>query len=111
MKLLSRTEEMLLLVVCRLQADAYALDIRREVEDLTGQHFSVGGIYVPLDRLVKKGLLLTEAGSTTEGRQGRPRKRYQITDSGLKALSEIKALSGSMWGGMPEALLRKLTFT
>ncbi|MEM6648461.1 MAG: helix-turn-helix transcriptional regulator [Bacteroidota bacterium] len=83
MKLISRTEELLLLVVCRLQADAYGLNIRDEVEAVSGKRFSVGGVYVPLDRLVRKGMLKTEKGAATAERMGRPPQAVRHHQPGL----------------------------
>ncbi|MEM1093137.1 MAG: PadR family transcriptional regulator [Bacteroidota bacterium] len=108
MKLISRTEELLLLVVCRLQADAYGLNIRDEVEAVSGKRFSVGGVYVPLDRLVRKGMLKTEKGAPTAERMGRPRKRYIITNQGLAMLREARAMHDAMWTGLPEHIATQL---
>lgn len=104
----SRTEEMLLLVVCRLQEDAFGLDIRQEVEALTDKRYSIGGIYVPLDRLVKRGWLKTENGLPGPGRMGRPRRRYQITSAGLSALRASREMSVSLWSSLPAPVQRKL---
>lgn len=108
MNLISRTEEMLLLVVCRLQDDAFGINIRKEVEALTGKRYSVGGIYVPLDRLVRKGLLTTEEGKPSPERMGRPRRCYLITASGLAMLREAKAMHEALWASLPELITQKL---
>ena len=107
--MLTRTEEMLLLTVCRLQDDAFGLSIRDELEALTGRSFSVGGVYTPLDRLVSKKLLKTESAPGDEQRMGRPRRRYCITQQGMRALSEVRALQESMWTGLPEHILGKIS--
>ncbi len=108
MHLISRTEEMLLLVVCRLQDDAFGLRIRQEVEAATGKRYSVGGIYVPLDRLVQKGLLATEEGLPTAERLGRPRRRYRITSSGLATLRDVQRVHERLWSGLPETIAQQL---
>lgn len=105
---ITKTEEMLLLVVCRLQDEAFGINIRREVETLTGKRYSVGGIYVPLDRLVRKGLLRSEEGKPSETRMGRPRRCYHITSEGLAALREAKALHEAMWASLPGPIWQKL---
>ena len=55
--MLTRMEELLLLTVWRLQQDAYGLSIRRQVADLLDRKVSVGAVYIPLERLARKGLL------------------------------------------------------
>ena len=111
MNVITRTEEMLLLVVCHLQADAFGLRIREEVEALTGKRYSVGGVYVPLDRLVKKGFLTTEDGQPTAERLGRPRRRYAITASGVRVLREARTMQEALWNLLPAPLERKLGLT
>ncbi len=108
MKLISRTEELLLLVVCRLQEEAVALRIRQEVEAISGKRFSVGGVYVPLDRLVRKGMLRTEAAPATADRMGRPRQRFVITSQGLAMLREAHALHQAMWADLPDHIIARL---
>lgn len=105
---ISRTEEMLLLVVCKLQEDAYGVQIREAVKAITGKLYSIGGIYVPLDRLVRKGLLRTEEGHPTAVRRGRPRRRYRITGAGLRALQAAHVMQQAMWDGVPEGILKEI---
>lgn len=109
--MLSRTEEMLLLAICRLQTEAYGINIRKEVEELTGRRYSVGGIYVPLDRLVKKGLLSTKTGRPTEHRLGRPKRLFTISSAGLAELRGARSLHEAMWKSLPKPIARQLTFS
>ena len=109
--MLSRTEEMLLLAVCRLQTEAFGINIRKEVEALTGKRYSVGGIYVPLDRLVKKGFLSTKTGQATENRLGRPKRLFTISSVGFAALREARSLYEAMWASLPEPVVKQLTFS
>jgi PadR family transcriptional regulator PadR len=108
MDLITRTEEMLLLAVCRLQEEAFGLNIRQEVEAIMGKRYSVGGIYVPLDRLVRKGFLTTEDGLPTAERLGRPRRLYHITASGLTVLREARRVHEAMWSSLPDLVLQRL---
>lgn len=108
MALISRTEEMLLLIVCKLQDDAFGLSIREEAEVITGKRYSVGGIYVPLDRLVRKGFLTTEDGKPTPERMGRPRRLYMITPEGLAMLREARRVHEAMWAALPDLVAQQL---
>ena len=51
---LSKQEEQILLAVYRLGEEAYAIPVRKYLKDVTGENISIGGIYVPLDRLVRR---------------------------------------------------------
>lgn len=107
MTLLSRTEEMLLLMVCKLQNEAYGMQIRNEVKSLTGKLYSIGGIYVPLDRLVAKGFLEMQDIEASGDRLGRPRRRFTITAEGIQVLKETRQIEQSMWE-LPDAVMKKM---
>ncbi|MEP5612787.1 MAG: helix-turn-helix transcriptional regulator [Cyclobacteriaceae bacterium] len=110
MTTLSRTEEILLLMVCKLGDDAYGMQIREEVRLLTGKLYSVGGIYVPLDRLVNRKLLSQLEVESGNDRLGRPRRRFEITALGLEQLKTIRKMEEKMWN-LPISLLEKLKLT
>ena len=111
MALLTRTEEMLLLTVCKLQDDAAGMKIRKALETVTGKRYSIGGIYVPLDRLVRKGLLAAYEQGPTPERGGRRRRMYEITAAGLAALREVRQVEEALWSGLPVGVSRKLGLT
>ncbi len=101
-KSLTRIEEVILLAVFQLGTDAYGVTIRAKVEAMTGKSFSVGAIYVPLDRLAKRKLLETETGDPTPERGGRRKRYYRLSKSGIIALREVKRLHDAIWVGAPE---------
>ena len=45
----------MLLALVRLEANAYGMTVRREIEDRTGRNLSIGAVYATLDRLESKG--------------------------------------------------------
>ncbi|GAB5526152.1 MAG: hypothetical protein Roseis2KO_40240 [Roseivirga sp.] len=94
-------------MVCKLGDEAFAMQIREEVKTLTGKLYSIGGIYVPLDRLTAKGLLKMEDVNADEERMGRPRRRFSITSGGIKALKETREMEQALWDISPE-LLQKM---
>ena len=101
---ITRTEEVLLLMVCKLGDEAYAMQIRQEVKSLTGKLYSIGGIYVPLDRLCSKGFLTMEDVPAEEDRMGRPRRRFDITSKGLQVLRETREMEKALWDIDPQVL-------
>lgn len=102
MKLISRTEEMILLAVFALQPEAYGLAIGEYLRKLTGRRWSVGAIYVPLDRLERQSLLTSTAGDPTPERGGRSKRFYKLSPKGMDALAEVKRLSEAFWAKAPE---------
>ena len=100
-KFLSRPEEIILHAVWELQEDAYCVPIRKHVSRLTGKAWSFGAVYVPLQRLEKKGLLKSYLDDPLPMRGGKSRRIYNITPPGLKALAEVRKLHDSMWVSHP----------
>ena len=102
MKILSRAEELVLLTVWRLQDNAYGVTIRKHIIKTTGTNWSIGAIYVPLDRLTKWGFLETSLSDPVAERGGRSKRFYSLTAEGLKALEHIKKVNKSMWENLPD---------
>ena len=105
MKLLSRPEELVLLAVWRLQENAYCVPIKKQLAQVTGENWSFGAIYDPLDRLEKKGLLESHLGDPTPKRGGKSKRIYTLTTHGRRALLEIKSISDAMWNGVSKPAL------
>jgi len=97
MKLITRTEELLLLSVWRLQKDAYSLTIQEAMSDLLDKSVSIGAVYIPLERLAKQGLLKTREGAPTEKRGGRRKRFYELTAEGQSALSALHKVQTKAW--------------
>jgi hypothetical protein len=51
--------------------------------------------------LEDKGYLKSHMGGSTEERGGREKRIYEMTRSGIKALSETRELRNGMWQQMP----------
>jgi len=101
MKLLSRPEELILLAVWRLQKNAYGATIRNLLTETTDQDWSIAGVYAPLKRLAKTGLIRTVIGPPTPERGGRSKRYYELTQKGVAALNRVKSVHESMWHGFP----------
>ena len=99
MKLLSRSEEMVLLAVWKLQGDAYCVPIRSELMRITGRNWSFGSIYDPLERLERKKLLESSLTEPTRERGGRSKRVYRLTRDGKKALMELRRIQETLWQG------------
>lgn len=100
MKLLSRAEEFILLAIWQLHDNAYCIPIRERISELSGENWSLGSIYMPLDRLVKKGLLDSYLSDSTPERGGRHKRIYQLTTKGKEALLEVKKVESAMWANV-----------
>lgn len=103
-KLLTRSEEFVLLSVWRLQDDAYSLRIREQISGITGAEWSLGSIYTPLERLERRRLLTSRLSRETPERGGRKKRIYELTPLGKKALVEIRTVGDAMWNGVTQAV-------
>ena len=101
MNLLSRSEEIILLAIWKLQENAYGVTIRSLVNDSTGYEWSVGAIYAPLHRLVKKGMVRTLKGEPIPERGGRHKIYYEVTLDGKRDLYHIKHVHDTIWQDAP----------
>ncbi len=105
MKLLSRSDELLLLACWRLQPTAYAVTIREHLKEVTGKTWAFGAIFVSLDRLVKRGFIVSRLSDPTPERGGKSKRLYRLTSKGAEALIEIKRLEEVMWADISELSL------
>ncbi|UCE40270.1 MAG: PadR family transcriptional regulator [Candidatus Aminicenantes bacterium] len=102
MKLLSRTEEFVLLAALFLKDEAYSVQIRKRLKDVTGKTWSYGALFISLEQLVKKGFLTSSLTGPLPERGGRSKRIYAVTPSGHKALDDIKQMERKMWEAVPD---------
>lgn len=99
---LSKQEEQILLAVWKLNKDAYAIPIRKYLREVTGEKISIGGIYVPLDRLVRKGYLVSFQSEPLPERGGMSRRYYKLTAAGMMALEKAREIHKKLWENIEE---------
>lgn len=107
MKILTKPEELLLLAICNLKENAYGVEIMKFVSEKTRSDWSIGSIYVPLDRLARLGYVVSYQGEPTAKRGGRSKRYFKITGSGLDVLRESLRVQEEMVKGIPELAMVK----
>ena len=93
-------EQLVLLAVLRLGDDAYAVPVRREIDERAGRAPARGAVYVTLERLEEKGYLESWLGEPAAERGGRPRRYYRVRPAGVRALEESWTSLRRMWRGL-----------
>jgi len=93
-------EEQILVAVLRSGADAYGMQVRREIERVTGRELAIGAVYATLDRLEEKGLLASRRAMSEEAR-----RVFVLSRKGAVALQETRVMRDRLWQGVD---LRKL---
>ena len=104
MNLLTRKEELILLAVLRLGKSASLVKIREHLVESTGQKWSVGNVYVPLDRMSRLDILKTRIGAPTSSRVGKAVKYYRLSKKGTQALLDLRKVNETMWAGVQELI-------
>ena len=97
-------EQLVLLGVLRLGADAYGAAIRQEIHARSGRDVSINAVYTTLDRLEKKGLLESWTGEPTAQRGGRRRKFYALRPAGTAAIRQAYHAFQAMADGLERRL-------
>ena len=108
MKLLSRSEEIVLLTIWKLQGNAYGIAIREKIYEDTGEEWSIGAVYAPVHRIEKKGLVRSYNGDPIPERGGRSKVYYEVTEKGRVALAKIKEINESIWKEVPNLGAKEL---
>ena len=101
MKLLSRSEEIILLAVLKLEGNAYGISIRELIRKSTGTEWSFASIYDPLNKLTRKGYVRKFRGEPLPERGGRHKYLYEMTTDGKKALLKIYRIHEKIWEDVP----------
>ena len=84
---LGEFEQLILLAILRLGADAYGVTIRGELSDRAGRAITPGALYTALERLEAKGLITSRMGDPTPQRGGRAKRYVTVTAAGRRALT------------------------
>ena len=97
MRTLTRQEEQILIAIYHLNEQAYLVNIREKLKEITGKYLDVGTINKPLKRLNMQEYLDVVYGDPTPVRGGKRIKYYQLTNKAYKALEEVKSVHDKMW--------------
>jgi len=107
-RLLGGFENLMLLVILRLDDRAYGVAIRKELLVQAEKDVAIGAIYTGLDRLEQKGFVHSWSGEPTPERGGRAKKFYRVTAAGKRALQEthraVRRLSAGLEGSLTTCL-------
>jgi len=102
---LGEFEEVVMLTVGILHREAYGVSIKKEIESRLSRKVSVGALQTALKRLEDKGYLKSYEGEATEERAGRPKKYFEITALGKRAIAYTKNVREELWNAIPEIVL------
>lgn len=101
---LGEFEEVVILSIAILNGAAYSVTIKDEIEARLERTVSLGALHTALKRMESKGYLRSFAGEGTEERAGRPKRVFEITAAGKKAIQHAKGTRDSLWKAIPKTI-------
>jgi PadR family transcriptional regulator, regulatory protein PadR len=94
---LGEFEELVLLTIVILDADAYGVSIQQDIERRSDRSISIGALHSTLTRLEEKGFITSYMGEPSQERGGRRKRYFEITRDGKLALNHVKGLRDELW--------------
>jgi PadR family transcriptional regulator len=96
--LLGAFEEQVMLAVIRMGDEAYGMNVRRELEEVTEREVTIGSVYATLDRLEAKGLVASNRVPVAADVASR--RIFAVTPSGGHSLALTRAVRDRLWNGV-----------
>jgi len=101
---LGEFEEIVILAIAILNGAAYSVPIKDEIEGRLSRTVSLGALHTALKRMEDKGYLRSYAGDSSEERVGRPKRYFEITAMGKKAMQHAKGMRDVLWKAIPKTV-------
>lgn len=96
---LGEFEQIVMLALLRLGADAYGASVCGEIAARGGRDVSVSAVHTTLERLEQKGLVRSRVGEPTPQRGGKRKRHYEVAPLGMKSLqASYRSLRGMVDG-------------
>lgn len=102
MNKLTVNEEICLVAIWHLKNEAYGVNIRKKIKELTGHSLILGTLYNMLEQMMRKGFINSRKGEPTFQRGGHNKVYYSLTRHGEAALGEARKLHEKLWDSVPE---------
>lgn len=102
---LGEFELLVLLAIIRQADQPYANRVREDLTTNAGRTVTRGALYRTLDRLKSKGMVLWElTPSETPERGGHPMRKLAVTEAGLRAVRDSRAILMTFFEGLDPIL-------
>jgi len=108
---LGEFEEIVILAIAIHNGTAYSVSIKDEIESRLARTVSLGALHAALKRMEEKGYLKSYSGDSSDERAGRPKRYFEITALGKKAMVHAKETRDGMWKAIPKPTVNALAGT
>jgi DNA-binding PadR family transcriptional regulator len=99
---LGEFELTVMLALLRLGEDAYGVPIARAIEASSGREVGIASVYAALERLERKGFVISWRGEPTPERGGRAKRFFHVTALGLRQVRKTRKTLVRLWRGLPQ---------
>jgi PadR family transcriptional regulator len=103
---LGEFEELVLLMVGVMYAEAYGVGLQKGIEEQTGRAVKISAVHSALQRLERKGYVTSQMGGASASRGGRRKRLFNLTDSGRKVIEHRRAERVRLWDMIPRLTMR-----
>ncbi|MGH9386725.1 MAG: PadR family transcriptional regulator [Vicinamibacterales bacterium] len=104
---LGEFEQIVLMALLRIGADAYGATVCLEIEKRSGRGASLSAVHTTLERLEQKGMVRSRIGDPTPQRGGKRKRHYEVSAPGRRALQAAYRSIRNMADGI-EGLLGEI---
>ena len=87
---LGEFEQAVLVAVLEAGDEAFALEVRRSLEESSGKEVSRGAFYATVERLRRKRLVTWEIRKPASSRRATKQRRFRVTPDGVEALRDVR---------------------
>jgi PadR family transcriptional regulator PadR len=96
---LTKLEEIVLIAIWNLREDAYGVNIKKKVHELTAKEYFYNTLYTIFDQLIRKGFIIKGFGEPTAVRGGKRKVFFRLTKEGHGALNDAFERQRRIWAG------------
>lgn len=96
---LTKLEEIVLIAIWNLREDAYGVNIKKKVHELSGKEYFYNTLYTTFDRLIQKAFIIKGFGEPTPVRGGKRKVFFRLTKEGKWALKDAFERQRRVWTG------------
>jgi DNA-binding PadR family transcriptional regulator len=101
---LGEFEELTLLAVAGLGAEAYGVAVQHLLEKEMRREVAMGAVYGALERMERKGFLDSSLGEATAARGGKRKRLFVVTPLGQRTLRDVRRTREALWTAAAAAI-------
>jgi len=97
MKELSKLEELIMIAIWQLKDEAYGVNIKKVVKELSDKEYFYNTLYTTFDQLTRKGYISKHFGPPTATRGGKRKVYFRFTEDGMTVLKAAYERQNRIW--------------